>query len=451
MITIEHDDFMFNLENVNSDFVPQVNDRIILKYTLEKNEDYEDEMNIIAIYPPRRALGVGIIREFNNDMGFIEKTNEKYYFHANVLENGYKPEVGDKVNFEAIESEHFEYSYRCLKIVYLTSKKPKEKIKHSTHESNVKDYEEVIEAPVYRDFNYSSQVYNIPIGDVVPGERTVKKPNFMCQKIDPYTVPRELMKSVLSHKTTTDVSNTINEILPFLLNAVEWKNYKKYFHSLIYLEEIQFFHNMRTYDVQCGHFQKDEEFLTLNIDNLSERRPSLAIGDSLIAFPIANTSSASFEGFIHRIMKDRICLKFNKGFHDSYNGEDYKLIFQFSRMKLRKMHHALDRGIDKLGESFFLPKKIVVRETQQLDVILDEHGNLKRDGFTRIYPWFNNELNIVQKHAILNILRGETRPMPYILFGPPGTGKTITLIETILQIAACIPDSRILVGKLIFL
>lgn len=47
--------------------------------------------------------------------------------------------------------------------------------------------------------------------------------------------------------------------------------------------------------------------------------------------------------------------------------------------------------------------------------------------------------------AVRHIVMGTSHPAPYILFGPPGTGKTKTLVEAISQIHQQDENSRILV------
>lgn len=49
------------------------------------------------------------------------------------------------------------------------------------------------------------------------------------------------------------------------------------------------------------------------------------------------------------------------------------------------------------------------------------------------------ESNPEQLQAMKYIVMGTTRPAPYIIFGPPGTGKTVTLVEAIKQVG---PERR---------
>jgi len=58
--------------------------------------------------------------------------------------------------------------------------------------------------------------------------------------------------------------------------------------------------------------------------------------------------------------------------------------------------------------------------------------------------FFNKKLNERQKKSVHRILCGCGRPTPYVLFGPPGTGKSVTVVEAILQVLRKIKHSRVL-------
>jgi len=53
-----------------------------------------------------------------------------------------------------------------------------------------------------------------------------------------------------------------------------------------------------------------------------------------------------------------------------------------------------------------------------------------------IRSWYNHylERNPEQRQAVQNIVSGTSYPAPYLIFGPPGTGKTVTVVEAVTQL-----------------
>ncbi|XP_017071574.1 probable RNA helicase armi [Drosophila eugracilis] len=293
---------------------------------------------------------------------------------------------------------------------------------------------------------YANQVW-CNKGDVVPGEHLFTKRRFIATRLGYFEVPQTLRQMYLAIERRQDMIDAIEKQYPCIKEPLTVSNYVQRFSVFLHLEEIECFVNFRNYDRERAHFLRDGDYLALQIENLAERRPSLVLGDTVRAInpwlePDSPTTK-TYEGVIHKVLFNRVLLKFHASFQEKYNGEDYRLEFHFSRYGYRKQHHAISKILSVLGENFLFPNKVTKRENPQLDVRMEGDDMYLYDSKL---PWFNSSLNCIQKQAVFNILRGEAENIPYVIFGPPGTGKTVTLVETILQLAKNVPSARILVG-----
>ena len=100
-------------------------------------------------------------------------------------------------------------------------------------------------------------------------------------------------------------------------------------------------------------------------------------------------------------------------------------------MQLQRSHYALELA-KSIGSNVLFPINLVYQKPI-LKVNMES------------IVWLNKNLNKYQKQAVFQILKSEARPTPYVIFGPPGTGKTVTIIESILQIYTLDTKSRIIV------
>lgn len=303
-----------------------------------------------------------------------------------------------------------------------------------------------------------------------------------------------------------DSDAALKKCCPELGQSLSSTNHLKRFHSLLSIAEVDGLIDICRYTKERVHFVRrgqSSEYLALEMPGLVEGRPSVIVGDSVIVSSSWQSESerANLQGIVHKVTHDEVWLKFDSSFHNSYNSEDYDVFFQLARSCFRRCHFALDRCHANQANLWLFPKgvktkppQIALREPELYALptanenenseftAADNHqtaekffssspqksesvanGNLvhvkdvenskEEQAKTDMYGncpkelnWINKRLNHRQKEAVRNILLGEARPLPYVIFGPPGTGKTMTLVETILQIYSLRSESRLLVA-----
>lgn len=115
---------------------------------------------------------------------------------------------------------------------------------------------------------------------------------------------------------------------------------------------------------------------------------------------------------------------------------DYVVRFVPNRITYRACFQALDSINQKCLTRYF-------------DTFEDEPAASQKNNGQKIenFEWYNEkiETNEEQKSAVMNIVNCTAYPFPYVVFGPPGTGKTSLIVECIAQILKNKPNSRVMV------
>ncbi|GAB0097442.1 uncharacterized protein DMENIID0001_130790 [Sergentomyia squamirostris] len=178
---------------------------------------------------------------------------------------------------------------------------------------------------------------------------------------------------------------------------------------------------------------------SLAIEGVSEMRPSILPNDRvfLVVQRLYSTAMSPYDaeekgifGRITKIEKDYVLIAIRRALNLN---ETFHVSFLPNRNNFRLEAHALH----------------LLKNSPKLQSILfPEVAPTPRSRPSRLEPiWFNRcvAANAEQKSAVLHIVAGTAYPCPYIIFGPPGTGKTMTLVESVCQLWKQQPNSSILI------
>lgn len=253
-------------------------------------------------------------------------------------------------------------------------------------------------------------------------------------ELKPYHIPDSMDGLVRALRQQTSWNDNRKDILE---EPLRWDNYAVKFRLLLFIEEIQMVVDIRRYNIPNedqpeATMEKDKsnkKLLILKVPGVAENRPSVLRGDQLLAYPVGETKK-KYQGYVHSVQLDNVKLGFSSELLNIFiKGMKFNIEFTINRLTLRIQHRAAEFAVkNKLGPVLFPTAPLSTAPPLPRLTLFDR----------------KLEQNPEQYRAVQHIVAGSSKPAPYLVFGPPGTGKTVTVVEAIKQIEKCQASCHIL-------
>ena len=201
--------------------------------------------------------------------------------------------------------------------------------------------------------------------------------------------------------------------------------YSFHFGDLLKLEEVQQEEDIKEYSLEQVTMRRNPSHggtLELHVPGLSEARPSVMKGDKVTAkHP---SLKDRYRGTVVHANEESVLLEFHPHFHRVFvDGMKFDVDFTVRRTPALLMHSAVQAAVASDGLLF---PQILDQEQE-----LAASAAVSRATLSLANPSLNERQQLAVRAAQASA--AITRGAPYLIFGPPGTGKTSTLVEYVFQ------------------
>ncbi|KAJ7636868.1 P-loop containing nucleoside triphosphate hydrolase protein [Roridomyces roridus] len=251
-------------------------------------------------------------------------------------------------------------------------------------------------------------------------------------RLGEFKPPPALIQAAFPQHARVNTKAILGNVRDFLPSSFTINTYGEHFQTMLYIEDEQMRQDLEMYSMTDVELKANHPRYDLQVKGLAEGRPSVVVGDFILVRLTETPDGPQYEGRVHQVHENHVSLRFDDRF-STYKGTKFDVNFTLNRLPHRRMHQALTNNFKESriffprGEHLIRKWRVLKKEKETITV------------FNRLIAQDPEQLDAVA--AIVHQPRGSP---PHIVFGPPGTGKTVTIVEAILQLLHRNPDAHIL-------
>ncbi|EPQ53721.1 hypothetical protein GLOTRDRAFT_44808, partial [Gloeophyllum trabeum ATCC 11539] len=190
--------------------------------------------------------------------------------------------------------------------------------------------------------------------------------------------------------------------------------------------------DLQMFTMKDTELKYDNPNYRLRIPGLLDKKPRIIVGDKIVVLRTSGEKPVSWVGCVHAVNADEVRLRLSSDF-SLFKGKIFDVVFQVNRMPLRRMHHAV--LFQPRPQRLLFPRaRHVLRPPDPVGSAFEE--------MVRLSPRIQDDPEKLR--AVWTIVKQPRGSVPFVVFGPPGTGKTTAIVEAIRHLLKENDDHRIL-------